>query len=174
MWSCVILLIYHADIYVMLKTKQFIILILIWENNNEVINIEDYFIFEKKLGMGGFGEVWKVKLKNGTDLHTSFFYSDIKNTSTFALKILDMNEFNLNESIIMREKAHTNIIKIYCVFKGYQILINRQRENEKKESLCFLLELADTSLEKLFCDKRTVYNLNFVRLTLLEIAKLRK
>ncbi|ETW61609.1 serine/threonine protein kinase [Plasmodium falciparum CAMP/Malaysia] len=144
----------------------------IWENNNEVINIEDYFIFEKKLGMGGFGEVWKVKLKNGTDLHTSFFYSDIKNTSTFALKILDMNEFNLNESIIMREKAHTNIIKIYCVFKGYQILINRQRENEKKESLCFLLELADTSLEKLFCDKRTVYNLNFVRLTLLEIANI--
>ncbi|KYN98553.1 protein kinase, putative [Plasmodium reichenowi] len=144
----------------------------IWENNNEVINIEDYFIFEKKLGMGGFGEVWKVKLKNGTDLHNSFFYSDIKNTSTFALKILDMNEFNLNESIIMREKAHTNIVKIYCVFKGYQILINRQKENEKKESLCFLLELADTSLEKLFCDKRTVYNLNFVRLTLLEIANI--
>ncbi|SPJ10311.1 protein kinase, putative [Plasmodium sp. DRC-Itaito] len=144
----------------------------IWENNNEVINIEDYFIFEKKLGMGGFGEVWKVKLKNGTDLHNSFFYSDIKNTSTFALKILDMNEFNLNESIIMREKAHTNIIKIYCVFKGYQILMNRQKENEKKESLCFLLELADTSLEKLFCDKRTVYNLNFVRFTLLEIANI--
>ncbi|SOV76497.1 protein kinase, putative [Plasmodium sp. gorilla clade G3] len=144
----------------------------IWENNNEVINIEDYFIFEKKLGMGGFGEVWKVKLKNGTDLHNSFFYSDIKNTSTFALKILDMNEFNLNESIIMREKAHTNIIKIYCVFKGYQILMNRQKENEKKESLCFLLELADTSLEKLFCDKSTVYNLNFVRLTLLEIANI--
>ncbi|SOV14417.1 protein kinase, putative [Plasmodium sp. gorilla clade G2] len=144
----------------------------IWENNNEIINIEDYFIFEKKLGMGGFGEVWKVKLKNETNLHNSFFYSDIKNTSTFALKILDMNEFNLNESIIMREKAHTNIIKIYCVFKGYQILINRQKENEKKESLCFLLELADTSLEKLFCDKRTVYNLNFVRLTLLEIANI--
>lgn len=29
------------------------------------------------------------------------------------------SEFNLNESIIMREKAHTNVINFYCVFKGY-------------------------------------------------------
>lgn len=29
---------------------------------------------------------------------------------------------------------------------GYQLLTNRQHEEERKESFCFLLELADTSL----------------------------
>ncbi|SBT71037.1 protein kinase, putative [Plasmodium malariae] len=142
----------------------------VWENSNEVINLDDYFIFNKKLGTGGFGEVWDVSLKNEEKYHDSFFFFSVKHTSNFALKIMDINDFNLNESVVMREKAHKNVLRMYCVFKGYQILINRQRKEEKKVSLCFLLELADTSLEKLFCSKNVAYNLNFVRLTLLEIA----
>ncbi|KJP87453.1 serine/threonine protein kinase [Plasmodium fragile] len=142
----------------------------IWERHHEVVNIDEYFTFEKKLGMGGFGEVWDVSLKEDKEPQTSFFFPSIKDTTHFALKIMDMNEFNLNESVILREKAHTNVVKIYCTFKGYQVLLNRQHQEEKKECLCFLLQLADTSLEKVFCDKEAAYNLNFVRLTLLEIA----
>ncbi|SCN59810.1 protein kinase, putative [Plasmodium chabaudi chabaudi] len=142
----------------------------IWENSTEFINIDDYFILKKKLGVGGFGEVWSVSLKNEIEDNSSFFFYSIKKTSHFALKIMDINEFNLNESIIMREKAHTNVINFYCVFKGYQLLTNRQHEEERKESFCFLLELADTSLEKVFSDQNVAYNLNFVRLTLMEIA----
>ncbi|EUD68085.1 serine/threonine protein kinase [Plasmodium inui San Antonio 1] len=142
----------------------------IWEGNNEVVNLDEYFIFEKKLGVGGFGEVWDVSLKEDREVQSSFFFPCIKDTTHFALKIMDMNEFNLNESVILREKAHTNVVKLYCTFKGYQLLLNRQHQEEKKECLCFLLQLADTSLEKVFCDKGAAYNLNFVRLTLLEIA----
>ncbi|KMZ81092.1 hypothetical protein PVIIG_02574 [Plasmodium vivax India VII] len=142
----------------------------IWEGNNEVVNLDEHFTFEKKLGVGGFGEVWEVSLKEAGEAQSSFFFPTIKDTRHFALKIMDMNEFNLNESVILREKAHTNVVKIYCAFKGYQLLLNRQRQEEKKESLCFLLQLADTSLEKVFCDQGATYNLNFVRLTLLEIA----
>ncbi|CAG9480636.1 unnamed protein product [Plasmodium vivax] len=142
----------------------------IWEGNNEVVNLDEHFTFEKKLGVGGFGEVWEVSLKEAGEAQSSFFFPTIKDTRHFALKIMDMNEFNLNESVILREKAHTNVVKIYCAFKGYQLLLNRQGQEEKKESLCFLLQLADTSLEKVFCDQGATYNLNFVRLTLLEIA----
>ncbi|CAD2103154.1 serine/threonine protein kinase [Plasmodium vinckei petteri] len=142
----------------------------IWENSTEFINIDDYFTLKKKLGVGGFGEVWSVSLKSEIEDNSSFFFFSIKKTSHFALKIMDINEFNLNESIIMREKAHTNVINFYCVFKGYQLLTNRQHEEERKESFCFLLELADTSLEKVFSDQSVAYNLNFVRLTLMEIA----
>ncbi|SCQ16250.1 protein kinase, putative [Plasmodium ovale] len=142
----------------------------VWERSNEFVNIDEYFTFGQKLGIGGFGEVWRVSLKGEKVQHDSIFFFSIKDTSNFALKIMEMNEFNLNESVIMREKAHTGVVQFYCVFKGYQMLLNRQHEEERKESLCFLLELADTSLEKVFCDKKVAYNLSFVRLTLLEIA----
>ncbi|KMZ93766.1 protein kinase [Plasmodium vivax Mauritania I] len=115
----------------------------------------------------------KTKTRTNSSAQSKITISSFTNNVKMTLGLIDrffLNEFNLNESVILREKAHTNVVKIYCAFKGYQLLLNRQRQEEKKESLCFLLQLADTSLEKVFCDQGATYNLNFVRLTLLEIA----
>ncbi|EAA16202.1 hypothetical protein [Plasmodium yoelii yoelii] len=64
------------------------------------------------------------------------------------------SEFNLNESIIMREKAHTNVINFYCVFKvsclisisKHQIMIDLKHfEIQDKFLINLLLVCVDES-----------------------------
>jgi serine/threonine protein kinase len=122
---------------------------------SEVVDLDDFFEFDKLLGKGSFGEVWKVQLKlkqpsrrSPTIIgHESVLIPGKHNTGPFALKLIPPEDADKEEASFMRIYSHSRVINVIAVFRGYQALENRKREVERKPAMCILMELADKCLE---------------------------
>ncbi|KAF8821233.1 Tyrosine kinase-like (TKL) protein, partial [Cardiosporidium cionae] len=94
--------------------------------------------------------------------------SDSKNLE-YALKLVPLSEENLPEAEIMRSYNHPRVIPLLGVFKGYQMR-DYLKQKKKLYSLCFLMQLADTSLESTL-QSNTSLSLDFIRRILLDTAR---
>eukprot|EP00914_Ancora_sagittata_P027318 GHVO01053429.1.p1 GENE.GHVO01053429.1~~GHVO01053429.1.p1 ORF type:complete len:440 (+),score=64.44 GHVO01053429.1:167-1486(+) len=132
------------------------------------LNLDDHFIFLEQLGKGSFGEVWRVCLRDD-DESENIPHTNRKKTTppvltprksflvpkafggeegkVFALKLVTYCDENLPEAELFRHYTHPRVVPFLGVFSGYQVLETRKKKNEKCYSLCFLMELADESLE---------------------------
>ena len=114
------------------------------------VDLDEFFAFDKLLGRGSFGEVWKVDLKvnpgrkNGG--HSILIPGEM-GIGPFALKLIPPEEADKEEASFMRIYRHARVINVLAVFRGYQVLENRKRELEKKPAMCILMEMADRCLE---------------------------
>ena len=118
----------------------------------DAIDLDDYFVFDRLLGKGSFGEVWKVDLKvkpskKKIPCGESVLIPGRVTTGPFALKLISSEEADKEEASFMRIYSHPRVINVIAVFRGYQELENRKREVEKKPAMCILMEMADKCLE---------------------------
>ena len=124
------------------------------------VDLDDFFAFDKLLGKGSFGEVWKVDLrlkqakKNGPIQNSghSLLIPGKMGTGPFALKLIPPEEADKEEASFMRIYRHARVINVLAVFRGYQVLENRKRELEKKPAMCILMEMAEKCLETVLAD----------------------
>jgi len=126
-------------------------------NSSDPIDLDDFFSFDRMLGKGSFGEVWKVDLKvknqrkgNGGTVgnqSSSVLIPNISGIGPYALKIIPPQEADKEEASFMRIYSHARVINVIAVFRGYQVLENRKRVLEKKPAMCILMEMADKCLE---------------------------
>lgn len=63
---------------------------------------------------------------------------------------------------MLRNYSHPRIVSFLGVFKGFQILENRQKKKQKITSLCLLMDLADKSLGK-YCSFRSTVPITHCR-----------
>eukprot|EP00918_Siedleckia_nematoides_P003277 GHVU01007405.1.p1 GENE.GHVU01007405.1~~GHVU01007405.1.p1 ORF type:complete len:712 (-),score=105.05 GHVU01007405.1:789-2924(-) len=176
---------------------------LIWKSSNmardEEIDIEETFELTTKLGEGSFGQVWLVKFKDYEDetretaseggrtdessrrksLLMGPRYTRQEETpgeahappQTFALKLVGYELDNMSEAEIVYSYAHPRVVPYHSVFRGCRTL----KGGNRSSSICFLMDVADTSLEMLikYCDKNPVrkLGLNCVGGILLDIAR---
>jgi serine/threonine protein kinase len=126
-------------------------------NSSDPIDLDDFFSFDRILGKGSFGEVWKVDLKvknqrkgfagsHGSD-SSSVLIPNVSGIGPYALKIIPPQEADKEEASFMRIYSHARVINVIAVFRGYQVLENRKRVMEKKPAMCILMEMADKCLE---------------------------
>ena len=126
-------------------------------NSSDPLDLDDFFSFDRMLGKGSFGEVWKVdlKLKNqrkgaGSSMgsqSSSVLIPNLSGTGPYALKIIPPQEADKEEASFMRIYSHARVVNVIAVFRGYQVLENRKRVLEKKPAMCILMEMADKCLE---------------------------
>eukprot|EP00917_Polyrhabdina_sp_WS-2016_P000381 GHVP01000838.1.p1 GENE.GHVP01000838.1~~GHVP01000838.1.p1 ORF type:complete len:1405 (-),score=274.46 GHVP01000838.1:2248-6462(-) len=67
----------------------------------------------------------------------------------YALKLVPWEEDNVPEAEMLRNYSHPRIVQFLGVFIGYQVMLDRRKQEKKQYSLCFLMDLADGSLESL-------------------------
>ena len=126
-------------------------------NSSDPIDLDDFFSFDRMLGKGSFGEVWKVDLKiknqrkagggNSGNASSSVLIPNISGIGPYALKIIPPQEADKEEASFMRIYSHARVVNVIAVFRGYQVLENRKRVLEKKPAMCILMEMADKCLE---------------------------
>ena len=128
------------------------------------VDLDEFFNFDKLLGKGSFGEVWKVDLKSrtarkhagsGYETNESVLAPGHAKAGPFALKLIPPEESDKDEASFMRIYSHARIIRVIAVFRGYQVLENRKRELEKKPAMCILMEIADRCLESVLSGSNT-------------------
>jgi serine/threonine protein kinase len=128
------------------------------------VDLDEFFNFDKLLGKGSFGEVWKVELKSraarknagsGYDTNESVLAPGHARSGPFALKLIPPAESDKDEASFMRIYSHARIIRVIAVFRGYQVLENRKREMEKKPAMCILMDIADKCLESVLAGTYT-------------------
>ncbi|KAL8426938.1 hypothetical protein Efla_004491 [Eimeria flavescens] len=138
------------------------------------LDLDFYFTFLERIGKGNFGEVWKVSLKpealhaasnphqtrsscsSSKSSSSSKYGSSSKDSSTgnrelaeYALKLVPRREENVAEAEMMRTYSHPRVVPFLGVFNGFQLLEDRTKRKIKHNSLCFLMHVADMSLEAL-------------------------
>ena len=127
-------------------------------SSSDPIDLDEFFSFDRMLGKGSFGEVWKVDLRiknqrngsstaNGTSASSSVLIPNISGIGPYALKIIPPQEADKEEASFMRIYSHARVMNVIAVFRGYQVLENRKRVMEKKPAMCILMEMADRCLE---------------------------
>ncbi|GJN19064.1 hypothetical protein PR202_gb06300 [Eleusine coracana subsp. coracana] len=87
----------------------------------EIVKSTDNFNQSNKIGEGGFGSVYKGKLKNGTIVAVKVLSSDSRQ---------GLKEFQ-NELISISDISHDNLVKLYgyCVEEEQRILVYNYQEN---------------------------------------------
>ena len=127
------------------------------------VDLDDFFVFDRLLGKGSFGEVWKVDLKEKptrkkapiAELQSVLIPGGL-GSGPFALKIIPPQEADKEEASFMRIYRHPRVVNVIAVFRGFQVLENRKRELEKKPAMCILMEMADKCLETVLTGPATL------------------
>ncbi|PHJ15121.1 tyrosine kinase-like protein, partial [Cystoisospora suis] len=81
---------------------------------------------------------------------------------------------NVPEAEMMREYSHPRVVPFLGVFKGFQMLEDRSKTKVKTTSLCFLMDIADQSLESLMEEHEkegSCLDENFILSVLLDTAR---
>ncbi|PFH32263.1 hypothetical protein BESB_015810 [Besnoitia besnoiti] len=92
----------------------------------------------------------------------------------YALKLVPKSEENLPEAEIMRNYSHPRVVPFLGVFEGFQMLEDRSKKKVKTSSLCFLMDIADQSLESLLEEHEranTCIDEEFILTILLDTAR---
>ncbi|KYK63216.1 Tyrosine kinase-like (TKL) protein, partial [Toxoplasma gondii TgCatPRC2] len=92
----------------------------------------------------------------------------------YALKLVPKSEENLPEAEIMRSYSHPRVVPFLGVFEGFQMLEDRSKKKVKNTSLCFLMDIADQSLESLLEEHEkanTCLDVEFILTILLDTAR---
>ena len=109
------------------------------------VDLEKAFEFVQVIGRGSFAEVWQVRLKSSNRRS-----SRNKSVSPeYALKLVNSRLADLEEAELARAcSRHPRVASFISVFQGFQLLENRKKDKEKQQSLCLVMEIQDTCLEK--------------------------
>ena len=119
----------------------------------DAVDLEKAFEFVKIIGTGSFAEVWQVGLESGNRKS-----SRTKSVNQqYALKLVNSRLADLEEAELARAcSRHPRVAGFISVFQGYQLLENRKKDKEKQQSLCLVMEIQETCLEKLLASRQAM------------------